>query len=188
MAKIPVAGFDPSLRNWGFSLGTYCTDTDEIAIGEIGVICPNVPTGKQVRTNSKDLFSAQAHYEKASILAMSAKALFVEVPQGSQNARAAAGYGICAGVLGSLRAAGHPFFELKPDEVKLATGLTKTASKNAMIEWATSKYPDIAWPTYKKKGEVLITKDKAEHIADSIATIHAGIQLPEFQSLLSMIK
>jgi len=186
MANITVAGFDPSLRNWGYCIGNYCTESKALTIGDIGVICPNVPTGKQIRQNSKDLVSAQALYEKAFTLAMGVQALFVEVPHGSQSSRATVSYAVCVGVLGSMRASGRPFYELTANEVKLATGLPKTASKQAMIDWATSKYPNAAWPTYNKNGKTLVTAAKAEHIADSIATIHAGLQLQEFQSLIAM--
>ena len=97
-----------------------------------------------------------------------------------------ASYGICVGVLGALRAQGIPFFEVTPIEVKLAACGIKTASKSQMIDWAVKNYPKAPWPTYKENGSSLISSAKAEHMADAIAAIHAGISTLAFKQMLSM--
>lgn len=184
---IPVVGFDPSLRNWGIAKALLCPKTLQIHLQEVSVICPNQLTGKQVRQNSKDIEAAKQLTEGAINALQGAKAIFVEVPVGSQSARAMASYGVCVGVLGALRSSGIPFFELTPTEIKLAGAGTKNASKQDMIKWAIQAHPAANWPRYTKLGEELISEAKAEHMADAVAAIHAGIRCSAFQQVLPFL-
>lgn len=177
-----VVGFDPSLRNWGISKGTL--SPDGLQIHEVDLINPALSTGKQVRQNSLDLESAKQLCAGALAAAAGADAIFVEVPVGSQSARAMASYGICVGILGALRATGIPFFEVTPNEVKLTTVGKKTATKQEMIEWAMNAHPEANWPTYNRLGKLQVSEAKAEHMADATAAIYAGIATNEFQQLL----
>lgn len=188
MPNISVVGFDPSLRNWGIAKGTLCLHTMKLTIPSVDVINPVLPTGKQVRQNSKDVESAFQLAEGAIAAAKGAQAIFVEVPVGSQSARAMASYGICAGVLGSLRAMGIPFFEVTPTEVKLAAVGNKTATKKQMIDWATAQHPEANWPYYRRNGEQLISEAKGEHMADAIAAIYAGLRTPQFKQALPFMR
>lgn len=183
MSQINVVGMDPSLRNWAVNRGLYDLASGKVSIQSMNVIKADVPNGKQVRQNSKDLASAQQVYAATWKAIQGAQAVFVEVPIGSQSARAMASYGICVGILGSIRAAGIPFFEVTPNEVKLITGLGKQATKRQMIQWAYDQHPDADWPFQTKKGVTTIVESKAEHMADAIAAIHAGIAGNEFQQL-----
>lgn len=185
---IKVAGLDPSLRNWGSSSGVYDTETKKLTIHQLGVINPELPTGKQVRQNSLDLEAAKQLCEGALKAVHGAQAIFVEVPVGSQSARAMASYGVCVGVLGALRATNVPFFEVTPTEVKLAGFGKKTATKQDMIQWAMGKHPEANWPMYKQKGIALVSEAKAEHMADAIAAIYAGIASNTFQQMLPMFR
>ena len=177
-----VVGFDPSLRNWGISKGIL--SPDGLQIHEVDLINPALSTGKQVRQNSLDLESAKQLCAGALAAAEDADAIFVEVPVGSQSARAMASYGICVGILGALRATGIPFFEVTPNEVKLTTVGKKTATKQEMIEWAMNAHPEANWPTYNRLGKLQVSEAKAEHMADATAAIYAGIATNEFQQLL----
>lgn len=188
MSQLRVVGFDPSLRNWGIAKGLYDLGAGSLSVQALDVICADVPTGKQVRQNSKDLEVAKQLYAAAWAAAQDAQAIFVEVPVGSQSARAMASYGLCVGILGGLRAMGIPFFEVTPNEVKLASAGKKTASKQDMIAWATTKYPTAPWPTYRQHGADLISEAKAEHMADAIAAIHAGLQSNPFQQALPFMR
>lgn len=186
---IRVVGFDPSLRNWGISTGILFPGVvPRLHIEAVDVINPELPTGKQVRQNSLDLESAKQLCAAAMSAAKGAQAIFVEVPVGSQSARAMASYGICVGVLGALRATGIPFFEVTPTEVKMASAGKKTATKTDMILWATKKHPEANWPTYKQNGEVLISEAKAEHMADATAAIYAGLACNSFQQMLPFMQ
>ena len=184
-----VVGFDPSLRNWGIAKGVLIPSQKmQLRIDWLDVIQPVLPTGKQVRQNSVDLESAKQLCEGAWKAAQGAHAIFVEVPVGSQSARAMASYGICVGVLGALRTSGVPFFEVTPTEVKLASAGKKTATKAEMIEWGVKQHPEAQWPTYLSNGTMKISEAKAEHMADAIAAIYAGIACNSFQQMLSFMK
>ena len=117
------------MRNWGIATGTLCMKSGELTIINLAVTNPVLPTGKQVRQNSKDLTAAEQLAAGVWAAVKDAQAIFVEVPVGSQSARAMASYGICVGILGSLRANGVPFFEVTPTEVKLAATNNKNATK-----------------------------------------------------------
>lgn len=94
-----------------------------------------------------------------------------------------ASYGICVGILGAIRESGIPFFEVTPTEVKLASVGSKTASKSDMINWAIKHHPEAGWPM--SRGSVVA--GKAEHMADAIATIYAGIKTQPFQQILPFL-
>ncbi len=186
---IRVVGFDPSLRNWGISKGVLTPGlVSQLHIEEVAVINPELPTGKQVRQNSLDLESAKQLCAAALAAAKGAQAIFVEVPVGSQSARAMASYGICVGVLGALRATGIPFFEVTPTGVKMASAGKKTATKLEMIQWAINRHPEANWPVYKQNGEMKVSEAKAEHMADATAAIYAGLACNSFQQLLPFMQ
>ena len=180
--KIPVLGMDPSLRNWGLAEATLCLDTGILSTPVLSTIHTNVDESKQVRQNSKDLQTAEQLARGALAAARRAKVVFVEVPVGSQSARAMASYGTCVGVLGAIRAEGIQLIEVTPLEVKTHLAGKKTATKEEMIEAAVGYYPDANWP--RQKGKVVA---KAEHMADAIGTIHAGVHTPMFQQLMRIL-
>lgn len=183
---IQVVGFDPSLRNWGACKGILVPG-GQVSITKVDVFQAVLPTGKQVRQNSLDLESALQICTAAAAFAKGAQAIFVEIPQGSQSARAAAGYGICIGILGALRTMGIPFIEVTPTEVKMVSVGKKTATKAEMIAWATSQHPEAKWPTYMEHGVELVSAAKAEHMADAVAAVHAGIATNSFKQALQLM-
>lgn len=178
---------DPSLRNWGLSSGTYDTTSRILVLDAVAVIQPVLPKSKQVRQNSLDLESAKQLCHGAITAAKGAQAIFVEVPVGSQSARAMASYGICVGVLGALRSSGTPFYEVSPQQVKLAAVGKATASKQDMIQWALHKHPEANWPVYGQNGVAKVSEAKAEHMADATACIYAGVACNSFQEMLSFL-
>jgi Holliday junction resolvasome RuvABC endonuclease subunit len=184
---IKVVGQDPSLRNWGLAVGTLNLETKKLTVDFLDITNPELPKGKQVRQNSSDLESAFQLYKGAVDASIGAHAVFVEVPVGSQSARAMASYGICVGVLGALRANGVPFFEVTPTEVKLASVGNKTATKQEMIRWAMALHPEANWPVYKQHGKEVVSEAKAEHMADAIAAIYAGLSCNSFKQMLPFI-
>ena len=185
---IRVVGQDPSLRNWGLSVGLYDTDTKKLTIESVSVINPVLSTNKQVRQNSLDLEASKQLFMGAFKATQGAHAVFIEAPVGSQSARAMASYGICMGILGSCRAQGAHFFEVSPTEVKLASAGNKTATKQDMISWAMSKHPEANWPVIRKQGVELVNAGKAEHMADATAAIYAGLASNSFKQVLPFIR
>lgn len=174
MSSIRVVGFDPSLRHWGLATGLYDLKAMKLTLDHVHVIEPILPKGKQIRANSKDLIAAEQLAKGVKDVIEGAQAVFVEVPHGSQSARAMAGFGICIGILGSLRAQGTQFFELTEAEVKLATTGKKTSTKKEMIDWVTSRHPEANWSPHAR----------VEHQADATAAIYAGLQHPQFLQTL----
>ena len=179
---IKVVGHDPSMNNWGIAEGTFNLQDSTLVINCLTVINPVLPTGKQTRQNSKDVAAATQLYYGARKALEDASWSFVEVPHGSQSSRSMASYGMCAGVLGSLRAEDFPMYQLSESEVKLAALGKKSSTKQEMIDWAVAKHPEAPWPTYTRNGTQLIAAAKAEHMADAVAAIHAGIQGDLFKS------
>ncbi len=179
--KIPVAGFDPSLTHWGIAeamldMSTGVLDTPKLTLAE-----PERLKGKQVRQNSCDLHEAEQLAKLALEVARRSKVIFVEVPVGSKSARAMASYGVCVGILGSIRAEGIPLIEVTATEVKMALAGIKTATKAQMIAAAVGFYPEANFP---KQGSRIVAK--AEHVADAIGTIHAGVRTPMFNNILRL--
>lgn len=184
MAILNVLGFDPSLRNWGIAAGKLDTGTSLVDIRRLLVLRIPEPVGKQVRQNTKDLIVSEGLFRGAHPYAEGARVAFAEIPVGSQSARSMASYGVCCGVLGSLRGLGCAFIEVMPLEVKMATVGKKTASKREMIEWAMAKYPNAPWPYHNGK----LNEGMAEHMADACAAIEAGIKTSEYQQLAAMLR
>ena len=179
---------DPSLRNWGFAHGTYDTETHLINIDTVALTTTEKTKHKSVRVNSDDLTAAAQLGLDAHKHMLWAEVTFVEVPVGSQSSRAMASYGVCVGVLGTLRAGRHNFIEVMPLEVKMATVGKKKASKQDIVDYMSNKYPNVEWPTKTLKGKTSIIMDKANHMADAIGAIEAGLLTSEFKQLLPHLK
>lgn len=180
--KITVLGMDPAMRNWGLAQATLDLDTGVLDTPNLQVVCPKDAEGKQVRQNSSDLHLCHQLAEVVLPLARKAQVIFVEVPVGSQSARAMASYGFCVGVLGAVRAEGIPLIEVTALEVKKALADKKDATKVEMINAALAIYPDANWPSHNGA----ISATKAEHVADAIGAIHAGVQTQMFQNLMRL--
>jgi Holliday junction resolvasome RuvABC endonuclease subunit len=181
---LQVVGFDPSLRNWGVAKGTYDTERKELNILEVDVICTKAIVDESVRKSRLDLESGAYLAKHTWVAAEGAQVVFVEVPHGSQSARAMCSYGICIGVLSSFAVHNKPFISLSAREVKLITGKAGDATKEQMISWAMLKHPEANWPLRMQQGEERVIVGKAEHMADAVATIHAGLETPSFKEYL----
>ena len=179
--KIPVVGFDPSLRNWGIAESFLDLQTGFLDTPALSIVQPKDMEGLQVRQNSSDIHLAEQLARPIFEVAKKAKVIFVEVPVGSQSARAMASYGICLGILGGVKALGIPFIEVTPTEVKKCFTGDKLASKEKMIAKAVQLYPDANFPRHRKE-----ISGKAEHVADAIAAIHAGVNTSVFQNLMRL--
>lgn len=179
--KISVVGFDPSLTNWGIAECELDLTTGYLDTPHLTLIEPEKLTHKQVRQNSTDLFVSEQLAKSALSAARKSKVVFVEVPVGSQSARAMASYGMCVGILGAIRAEGIPLIEVTANEVKFSFTGCKNATKRAMIDQAVALYPKANFP--RQRGRIV---DKAEHVADAIAAIHAGVNTPMFQNLMRL--
>lgn len=179
-----IAGIDPSLSNFGLAKGILLHDTHQFTLEDVTLVETKPNNNKSVRQNSKDLERAKTLYERTIDYIADVDVVIAEIPVGSQSARSMASYGVCLGILASLN---RPIIQVTPSEVKLASAGTKTASKQDMIDWATSLYPDVSWLTRTVKGETTLVA-KNEHIADAVATIHAGLKTDMLNQLIHFQK
>lgn len=188
MKKLNVLAIDPSLQNFGMVKG-YIDISDEDFPFVIEKMLlqeskgADKSTAKAVRKNSDDIRRARSLHKGMQEMLKDVHMVFVEVPVGSQSARSMASYGICIGLLGSI---GKPMIQVTPTEVKLAAVGNKTASKQEMIDWATSAYPDAPWLTRKIKGKVELVA-KNEHLADACGAVHAGILTDQFMQAVAIL-
>ncbi len=188
--QIKVAGFDPSLTHWGIAEATLSLD-GYLSDPQFTLVEPDKLTNKQVRQNSSDLHVAEQLARTVLEVGRRSKVVFVECPVGSQSARAMASYGVCVGILGALRAEGVQLIEVTPTEVKKCSTGLKNATKEQMINWAVDLYPGSNWPRYTKNGQTFKKGDimkTAEHVADAVGAIHAGVHTPTFQNLLRLLQ
>lgn len=181
--RIPIVGMDPSFRNWGLASAELDLESGILTTPVLSVIkTGDEPKGKQVRQNSYDLEAAEYLAKNVYPIAENAKAIFVEVPHGSQSAASMKGYGVCIGILGSLRSRGIPIIEVTEAESKKVFTGKRTATKDEMIAKAMELYPDANWPYHHGS----LSATKAEHMADAISAIHAGVLTQLFQSIMRL--
>ena len=179
---------DPSLTNWGLAFAQYRFDTDKLSLKHLALIQTQKSQLKQQRVNYDDLQRARHLARHAFTAVKKADIVFVELPIGSQSARAMTSYGVAMGILGSLQAQEHIIIGVLPSEIKLATIGCKKAPKQAIIERAIKKWPDLNWPRQTVKKTSRIVTSKCEHMADAIGAIEAGILTLDFQQLIALHK
>ena len=90
---------------------------------------------------------------------------------------------MCIGILGYMRATGATIIEVSESESKKLFAGSRTATKDQMIQAAMGYYPDANWPMRGGK----VVAGTAEHMADAIAAIHAGVVTPEFSNLMKLL-
>ena len=177
---------DPSLTSWGYALGRLDPVTMKLHFTDLHVVKTEPYKEKQVRKNSDDIQRASVLAKHAFMAAEHGGIIFVEVPTGGQSYRSAISYATCVGVLGALRAKNISFIEVTPKQLKLATVGKETASKAEIIERAMRLYPEANWPMQTKKGVTSVVTTKAEHMADAIGAVEAGILTNEFRHLMAL--
>jgi Holliday junction resolvasome RuvABC endonuclease subunit len=178
---ISILGIDPSMNNFGYAAAKFDLDTQELTYNNIILNTPvKPPKKKTVRQNSVDLELARNHFQALTKYVSRFDIVCVEIPVGSQTARAMASYGICVGLLASIS---KPLIQVTPTEVKIAATGNKTASKRDMINWACSQNSQLNWLTRSANGDNILI-DKNEHMADAMAAIKAGVATDEFKTIL----
>lgn len=174
-----IIGIDPSMSNTGL----VKMDIDQMKVIDSLLIETEKTKNKQVRASSDTISRCQELYTQSINFVKQPFSLVMgETPSGSQSASGAKNYGISCMLLAMFNV-----LEVTPHEVKMASVGSKTASKLDIIKWAMGKHPEVPWiinTTGKNKGEPGL---KNEHLADAIAVIYAGMQLPEFKRLKNLI-
>ena len=183
---IRILGLDPSMRNFGMAIANYSIVTGLLDVTHLEIAQTEKNQDKQVRRNSDDLSRAQSIVtEIKRVVALYKPTLaMAEIPVGAQNARAAFSNGLCCGLLAAVPL---PIIQVTPTEVKMGAVGSKTASKDAMIQWAVARWPGAPWMTRKLKGEIVLLNDN-EHLADACGAINAGTLTPQFSQAVSMMR
>ena len=188
---IRINGFDPSLSNFGIAEAILDLDTLAFTVVGLRVIQtePEQDKAKRkvVRKNSDDLSRARLLHKGATDAAKECQLAFIEVPHGSQSAASMKGYGVCIGIIAAIDAV-VPIVQVTPTEVKVAATGIKTATKEEMIEAMMAEFPDAPWPMRKSKGVMVPIASEAEHLADAIGAIKAGLKTDEFRQTLAMMR
>lgn len=171
---------DPSLRFTGVALG-YVED-GRVTVEAVHLIETEKTTAKTVRKNSDDLRCARLVIDELQELRRQHNPVvtIVEVPHGSQTARSSWTLGIMLGIIAGFPV---PVVELTAVEVKKAFAGSKTASKDQMIELATTQYPELAW--LRHGGRLTL---KNEHLADAVAILHTGAASIQYRELARMLE
>lgn len=184
MSIIKVVGFDPSFRNFGLAWAEVNINTLDIEAKRVQLVTTESRLTKEVRKNSDDLRRAKELIRGIKMATVDQTFAICEVPQGSQSARASWTLGIA---LCAVATCPIPMIQVSPTEVKMATVGKKNASKQEMIDWAMSLYPDVNWLMRKSKGK-LVPTNANEHLADAVAVIHAGVLTDQFSNALAILK
>lgn len=190
MVRIPILGIDAAFANTGIVLAEYDIETNTVFVKELRLVQTTADKAnkKVVRKNSDDLRRAAEAITAVDKAIEDHKPVFavVEVPFGAQSARAAWALGIAVGIIAHV-ASKVSLIQVTPKEVKDVVG-EKFPDKAQMIAWAYRNYPDANWPMQKRGGKLEIVAGKAEHMADGVAAVHAGIVTDEFKRTVSMWK
>lgn len=176
--KLNLVGLDPSLSNWGVSLATYNTQTQHLDIHS-GFVIKTRPSKTKQSKNKQDLERALQLYQGLFTVISKATVWTAELPTGSQSSRAMTSYGICLGVVASLKTHNPSLITFNPLDVKKQVG-SFSASKDEVIAWVLANYPNVK--TWLPKA-----KNQAEHICDSIVVLHLLINHPKFKEFVMKI-
>lgn len=180
--KIKIACFDPSLRNFGIARIILDTVAGQASVDGLVLVETETSKDKKARKNATDIDRALLLFEGMMEACAWADIAVAEVPVGSQSADAMKSYGIC---IGMLAACPLPLIQVSPTEVKKAACGYGTATKEEMIAWATSKWPEAPWFTAKTHGVVRFT-GKNEHLADACGAFAAALKKPEFRQAIAL--
>lgn len=178
MAVIKILGLDPALRNLGLALTIVDLTEGTISVSKIDLIETFAENAKNVRKNSEDLERARHLWKHLLPYVQQADVLAVELPVGSQSARAMCSYGVCIGLFATIN---KPLIQVTASEVKAVSG-NKNASKADMIAYAVKEFPDLPWLTKKRQGVISLV-DKNEHMADAVCAALASLDTDQFKMI-----
>lgn len=187
MKKIRILGIDPALANVGMCIGEVDLATAAWSVVDVRLLqTTGAGKAKEVRKNSDDLRRVRELHEGIhGYIKQWAPTLAVgEVPFGAQDARAAFSFGVATALLAGLP---MPLIEVLPGEVQKTTLGYRGKDKEAIIAWATEKWPDLPWKRRMFKGVNRLTNDN-EHMADACAILHTGLKTQQFLQSLQMMR
>ena len=181
--KIKILGLDFSLSNLGCAECTYDLTIGKLEVVDLKLYTTANQAGKKVKQSEDDLRRGREMYANVQRMIQGYDVVIAERPGGSQDNRSSMASGIVLGVLASIPS----LIEVTPIDVKKAVLGRNSGSKEEMIETMVNAYPDAPWPRRKFKGEMRVM-NQAEHMADSIGVIHAGMLTNQFKQAVINIK
>lgn len=182
-----LLGLDPGLAFTGFAIATVQGRSDTIeSVRAIGLLQSEVDQTAATKSHDRYARARTVHAQLQSIaLSYKIDAVAIEHPflsRVNQYANLAAGM-----ILGGIAALDLPTILVWPHQVKAATG-SKKATKRDVIAWAlrATEPHRIPWPiSIVPNGLGIEYNDEqvaafAEHPADALAAIQAGIRTKEW--------
>ena len=158
MQTLNVLAFDPSLSNWGIAYMSYTPSYMELKATDI--IQTKPLKNSKLSKAQQDMTRIDTLYKGIQEALEEADIVVIELPIGSQSARAMASYGVCLGLISSVN---KPRIYVSPNQVKKVVG-KNTTSKEEIMDWVNKRHPNI----------LPKTKSKAEHMADAVVAIYAA--------------
>jgi Holliday junction resolvasome RuvABC endonuclease subunit len=159
---LKLVGIDAALNNQGVVVAYY--GGKQLKITKIAHL--SYPRNPKLTKSRADVIRIKLISNDLRKLIRGADYVMAELVSGSRSASGAWALGAAMGILASLPC---DIIWVTPLEVKKATGNPK-ATKKDMIVWATTKYPNLDWPTYNGR-----IRASAEHVCDAIGVIHAAL-------------
>ncbi len=173
--KLRVVGLDPSLRNLGIAKGFYDTETKKLTIDFCITVSPKVPKGS-MRVGTRDILRVRHLLDALATHIKEADIVIAEIPIGSQSASAMKSYAVCIALMAVAQKIMGKLVEVTPQQVKAIVGNPK-ASKADVIQWVQQHHPEAPLERYRDS----INAAKAEHQADAVVAIHAGLKTLQSQ-------
>lgn len=180
-----VVGIDPSLRHTGLAIASIDEDRPNVVTPFDLRLVETVAADYPGRKSFDDLDCAGTLFGGIEgFLAEHAvgggDAVVVEVPSGTQSARASWTLGIVLGIVAAVESRfPGAFVRVTPRQVKQHFTGNPTAVKETMIQTAVSRHPELPW-LYRSKRLVA----KNEHLADALAVLLCGADEPVVQEHL----
>ena len=168
--KYRIVGLDPSLRNLGIAKGYFDTATKKLTIDTCITVCPKVSKDR-LRVGTKDILRVRYLLDELVPQIKDADLVIAEVPTGSQSASAMKSYAVCIALLAMVQKIKGELIEVTPQQVKAIVGNLE-ASKADVIQWVKKHHPEAPLELYRGS----INAAKAEHQADAIVAIYAGLK------------
>lgn len=175
MSKIIVAGMDISLTNLALVKSTLDLKSGYLDEPKFKLITTAPSKDKTVVKRLDDVTRCRELYLGFQQYITGVDVLFVELPTGSQMYNGAKSYAVSCYTLATTDI---PYILIDPKYLKQCTA-GKGATKKEMIAWAREEFPDMNIPK---------AANRAEHVADALGAIYAGVTTNEFKLITSGIK
>ena len=181
-----ILGIDPGLAATGFAVARVQGRSDVIeSVLAVGLIESKVDYDLGNKSNGQVSRAGWLNTILANFVSeYEVDAIACEMPFISPQAFANFAHGLTMGAIAALNI---PMMLVRPHQVK-AAALRRSATKRDVIAWALSvtEKDSLPWPTSKTPNRLGLTFEGkqvasyAEHLADALAAIQAGIRTREW--------